>query len=117
MPTEAAGHQTTRRNFVVAAGTLRVVVAADMWVGVGTHADRLEAEVAHQDNISLVASEEGPGAEQTAVSAARCHPYPRWVAAAVMHADKKGHVVGHHNLRLHWELILERQDSLRRTCR
>jgi hypothetical protein len=99
MPTEAAGHQTTRRNFA-AAGTLRVVVAADMWVGVGTRADRLEAEVAHQDNISLVASE-GPGLEQTAVSAARCHSYPRWVAAAAMHADKKGHVVGHHNLRLH----------------
>jgi len=98
MPMEAAGHQTTR-NFA-AAGTLRVVVAADMWVGVGTRADRLEAEAARQDNISLVASE-GPGLEQTAVSAARCHSYPRWVAAAAMHADKKGHVVGHHNLRLH----------------
>lgn len=50
MPMEAAGHQTTRRKFAAAAaaaGTLRVVVAADMWVGVGTPADRLEAEVAH----------------------------------------------------------------------
>jgi len=48
MPMEAAGHQTTRRNFAAAAaGTLRVVVATDMWVGVGTPADRLEAEVAH----------------------------------------------------------------------